>query len=51
MNYLLLDFSKSFVAGRLSATAFSESYIELWRIERDNKNILNYDEKDRKSVV
>jgi hypothetical protein len=45
MNYLLLDFSKSFVAGRLSATAFSESYIELWRIERDNKNILNYDEK------
>ncbi|WP_235895551.1 colicin immunity domain-containing protein, partial [Yersinia alsatica] len=28
---------------RLSATVFSEAYIELWRIERDNKNILSYD--------
>ncbi|PQK93076.1 colicin immunity domain-containing protein [Pantoea ananatis] len=45
MNYLLLDFSKSFVDGRLSADVFSEAYIELWRIERDNKNILNYDVK------
>ena len=45
MNYLLLDFAKSFGAGRLSASAFAEAYIELWRIERDSKNILNYDEK------
>ncbi|WP_145931196.1 colicin immunity domain-containing protein [Yersinia bercovieri] len=45
MDYLLLDFARSFVAERLSATVFSEAYIELWRIERDNKNILNYDAK------
>lgn len=43
MSYLLFDFARSFVAGRLSATVFSEAYMELWRIERDNKNILNYD--------
>ncbi|WP_145529792.1 colicin immunity domain-containing protein [Yersinia alsatica] len=43
MNYLLLDFASSFVAERLSATVFSEAYIELWRIERDNKNTLSYD--------
>lgn len=45
MSSLLFDFSKSFVDGRLSAAIFSEAYIELWRIERDSENILNYDDK------
>lgn len=44
MNYLLVEFAKSFGSGRLSAVAFAEAYMELWRIERDNKNILNYDD-------
>lgn len=44
MSYLLVDFTRSFVSGRLSAVVFVEAYMELWRIERDNKNILNYDE-------
>lgn len=45
MSYLLLEFASSFGAERLSAATFAEAYIELWRIERDSKNILNYDEK------
>lgn len=45
MSNLILDFAKSFTDGRLSASAFAEAYIELWRIERDKKSILNYDEK------
>lgn len=45
MSYLLFDFARSFVAERLSATVFSEAYMELWRIERDSKNLLNYDVK------
>lgn len=45
MNSLLIDFAKSFVDGRLSAEVFTDAYIELWRIERDNKNILSYDVK------
>ncbi|KFB99278.1 colicin D family immunity protein [Trabulsiella guamensis ATCC 49490] len=44
MSYLLVEFARSFGSGRLSAVAFAEAYMELWRIERDNKNILNYDE-------
>lgn len=43
MNYLLLGFVNSFIKGRLSAQVFSEAYIELWRIERDSKNFLNYE--------
>ncbi|MBT0720773.1 colicin immunity protein [Tatumella sp. TA1] len=45
MSNLILDFAKSFTEERLSANAFAEAYIELWRIERDNKNILNYEER------
>ena len=44
MSYLHVDFARSFGSGRLSALVFVEAYMELWRIERDNKNILNYDE-------
>lgn len=43
MSYLLLDFAKSFSSGRLSAAVFADAYIELWRIERDNENVLKYD--------
>lgn len=45
MSYLLVEFARSFGNERLSAVAFAEAYMELWRIERDNKNILNYDER------
>ncbi|MEB8292135.1 colicin immunity domain-containing protein [Klebsiella michiganensis] len=44
MSYLLIEFARSFGSGRLSAVAFADAYMELWRIERDSKNILNYDE-------
>ncbi|WP_368540818.1 colicin immunity domain-containing protein [Enterobacter soli] len=43
MSYLLIEFARSFGSGRLSAVAFADAYMELWRIERDSKNILNYD--------
>lgn len=36
----LLNFAKSFLSGRLTASVFSEAYIELWRIERDNDPLL-----------
>jgi hypothetical protein len=42
MSKTILDFAKSFVAGRLSVSEFANSYMELWKIERDN-NILQYD--------
>ncbi|MDI3275917.1 colicin immunity domain-containing protein [Pseudomonas sp. AL03] len=42
MSLIILEFAKSFVAGRLSAEIFSEAYIELWKIERDN-NFLQRD--------
>lgn len=35
MSKTLLEFAKSFVHGRLSARVFSEAYVELWKIERD----------------
>lgn len=35
MSVVLLEFAKSFALDRLSATVFSEAYIELWKIERD----------------
>ncbi|HAL68194.1 MAG TPA: colicin immunity protein [Pseudomonas sp.] len=43
MSRTILEFAKSFVAGRLSAESFSEAYIELWKIERDS-NLLQLDE-------
>jgi len=45
MSNLILDFARSFTDERVSASAFAEAYIELWRIERDKKSILNCDEK------
>ncbi|CDL86221.1 colicin immunity domain-containing protein [Xenorhabdus cabanillasii] len=45
MSLLLLEFSKSFVKGKICAQVFADAYIELWRIERDNNNILNYNDK------
>lgn len=35
MSIVLLEFSRSFTRGRLSADIFSDAYIELWKIERD----------------
>ncbi|MCU7280655.1 colicin immunity domain-containing protein [Pseudomonas peradeniyensis] len=43
MSLTLLEFARSYVAGRLTAEVFSEAYIELWRIERD-RNLLQLDE-------
>lgn len=43
MSLTILEFARSFVAGRLTAEIFSEAYIELWKIERDRK-ILQLDE-------
>ncbi|QIB04456.1 colicin immunity protein [Pseudomonas fluorescens] len=37
MSLTILEFARSFVAGRLTAAIFSEAYIELWKIERDRK--------------
>ena len=36
MSIILLSFVESFLKGRLSAEIFSEAYMELWKIERDN---------------
>lgn len=43
MSLTILEFARSFVAGRLTAEIFSEAYIELWKIERD-RNVLHLDE-------
>lgn len=43
MSITILEFAKSYVSGRLTAEVFCNSYIELWRIERENK-ILQDDE-------
>lgn len=43
MSSSLFEIATSFVAGKISATSFSNSYIDLWRIERDN-GILQKDE-------
>ncbi|MFB4392840.1 MULTISPECIES: colicin immunity domain-containing protein [unclassified Pseudomonas] len=43
MSFTLLEFARSYVAGRLTAEIFSEAYIELWKIERD-RNLLQLDE-------
>ncbi|MWK59162.1 colicin immunity protein [Pseudomonas otitidis] len=43
MSLTVLEFARSFVAGRLTAEVFSEAYIELWKIERDRK-VLQLDE-------
>ncbi|MBC3949265.1 colicin immunity domain-containing protein [Pseudomonas folii] len=43
MSLTLLEFAKSYVAGRLTSEIFSEAYSELWKIERD-RNVLQLDE-------
>ncbi|MBN3966990.1 colicin immunity protein [Pseudomonas gregormendelii] len=43
MSLTILEFAKSYVAGRLTGKIFSEAYIELWKIERD-RNVLQFDE-------
>ncbi|MFJ4142999.1 colicin immunity domain-containing protein [Pseudomonas sp. NPDC089734] len=43
MSFTLLEFARSYVAGRLTVEIFSEAYIELWKIERD-RNLLQLDE-------
>ncbi|MEK6747632.1 MAG: colicin immunity domain-containing protein [Pseudomonadota bacterium] len=35
MSITILEFSKSFADGKLSADEFANSYLELWKIERD----------------
>ena len=41
MSATLLDLAKSFTDGKISAPAFSNIYIDLWRMERDSGAIQN----------
>jgi hypothetical protein len=50
MSPLLIMFSKSFVLGRLSADVFSEAYVELWRIERDQRGFDGYCDEMRSAA-
>ncbi|WP_175234143.1 MULTISPECIES: colicin immunity domain-containing protein [Achromobacter] len=43
MSLTILEFARSYVAGRLTADIFSVAYIELWKIERDRR-LLQLDE-------
>lgn len=43
MSLTILEFARSYVAGRLTAEIFSAAYIELWKIERD-RGLLQLDE-------
>ncbi|POD63273.1 colicin immunity domain-containing protein [Pseudomonas syringae group genomosp. 3] len=43
MSLTILEFARSYVAGRLTSEIFSEAYIELWKIERD-RNVLQLDD-------
>jgi len=43
MSVTILEFARSYVAGRLAAEIFSAAYIELWKIERD-RGLLQLDE-------
>lgn len=45
MSLTLLNFSRSFLAERLTAEVFSVAYMELWKIERDN-GILQLDDPE-----
>lgn len=45
MSLTILEFARSYVAGRLTAEIFSAAYIELWKIERD-KRLLQFDEPE-----
>lgn len=41
MSATLLDLAKSFVDGKISASAFSDIYINLWKMERNSGSIQN----------
>lgn len=45
MSLIILEFVRSFVDERITPQVFSEAYIELYRIERDN-NLLLKEETD-----
>ncbi|QMV53026.1 colicin immunity domain-containing protein [Ewingella americana] len=45
MSFVVLEFAKSFVRGRLNGTVFTEAYSELWRIERDSGLTLKDEDK------
>ncbi len=40
MSATIFEFARSFVKGRLSPEEFVNGYQELWKIERDNKKLL-----------
>jgi hypothetical protein len=40
----ILEFARSFINGRLTADQFADSFQELWKIERDNKTLLDDNE-------
>lgn len=35
MSILLVEFTKSYIRGRLNTQTFVDAYMELWKIERD----------------
>lgn len=43
MSLLLIEFTRSFVNGRLNTTTFVDAYMELWKIERNTNLGLNDD--------
>jgi len=44
MNVTILEFARSFVNERLSADEFANAYMELWKIERDNNVLQEYED-------
>ena len=42
MKITIVEFIKAYLNGRLNADIFAPAYIELYRIERDNNNLLDY---------
>ncbi|MDF7670428.1 colicin immunity domain-containing protein [Orbaceae bacterium ESL0721] len=45
MSLITLEFIKSFVNGRITSTVFTEAYMELYRIERDNNILIKEDKR------
>ena len=43
MNVTILEFARSFVNERLLADEFANAYMELWKIERDNNVLQEYE--------
>nr|WP_314263752.1 colicin immunity domain-containing protein [uncultured Moellerella sp.] len=40
MSFILLEFTKSYIKGRVKPDIFTEAYIELYRIERDHNFLI-----------